>query len=225
MTANSIVTGNLKPMYIPIKTTIELFRSHMAAENLSPGFSIKDRLEEDPGVIEIFWEFPGKQLPDIAMTIKHALASVLDRAEKSGVVYSGTIILASYDDEDPDEENQYSCFVDSNFLPVPFLKAIGDTPAVYPYKPLQGAKAQQTPKPPQPVPAAKSMDKLKHKYKDIWEDADELNSKYKKIWDEAYALGVEDQKTSASMPGVAGCFCSSSPCVCFVPPARVNPYA
>lgn len=44
------------------------------------------------------------------------------------------------------------------------------------------------------------------------------------VWQAAYEQGVDDQITSASNPGIAGCFCNSTPCRCFIAPARVNPY-
>ena len=188
-------------MYTPTVTNIALFRDHMENKNLTDGFSINDHLEENSGVIEVFWEFPGKELPDIVITVKNALKGVLEQAQLSGAIYSGTINLVSYEDNNPDEENQYVCFVDSNKLPVPFLEAVGTSPSV-------PTKAKRSSAPVQMLSIT----------------SEDLNRKYREIWAEAYNLGVEDQKTSASMPGVAGCFCDSSPCVCFIPPARVNPY-
>lgn len=45
------------------------------------------------------------------------------------------------------------------------------------------------------------------------------------IWAEAYTQGIQDEITSQSNPGIAGCFCSTpSNCRCFIAPARVNPY-
>lgn len=44
------------------------------------------------------------------------------------------------------------------------------------------------------------------------------------VWQSAYDQGVDDQRTSASNPGIAGCFCNSSACRCFIAPARSNPY-
>lgn len=43
-------------------------------------------------------------------------------------------------------------------------------------------------------------------------------------WDEAYRQGVDDERTSASNAGIAGCFCNSFPCKCVIEPARTNPY-
>jgi len=49
--------------------------------------------------------------------------------------------------------------------------------------------------------------------------------RYAEIWDAAYRQGVEDERTSRSNPGIAGCFCTTpSDCRCFIQPARVNPY-
>jgi hypothetical protein len=44
------------------------------------------------------------------------------------------------------------------------------------------------------------------------------------VWQSAYRLGVGDERTSQANPGIAGCFCNSSPCQCIIEPARVNPY-
>ena len=43
-------------------------------------------------------------------------------------------------------------------------------------------------------------------------------------WQSAYRLGVDDERTSQSNPGIAGCFCHSCPCQCIIEPARENPY-
>jgi len=44
------------------------------------------------------------------------------------------------------------------------------------------------------------------------------------VWQSAYYQGVDDERTSQANPGIAGCFCSDSPCRCIITPARVNPY-
>lgn len=48
---------------------------------------------------------------------------------------------------------------------------------------------------------------------------------YADIWDAAYRQGIDDERTSKSNPGIAGCFCNTpTNCHCFIEPARVNPY-
>jgi hypothetical protein len=51
-----------------------------------------------------------------------------------------------------------------------------------------------------------------------------LNLAKREAWDEAYDQGVDDERTSQANPGIAGCFCHTWPCQCFIAPARANPY-
>lgn len=44
------------------------------------------------------------------------------------------------------------------------------------------------------------------------------------VWQSAYNQGVDDERTSQANAGIAGCFCHSFPCQCFIAPARANPY-
>ena len=178
MSHNSVLTGTLIPNAVPSDENIEYLLERVKAYGLSYAFTVNSADSESPGTVEVFAEFSGQKAPEDL--IKSSLNAFMAFVSFLPVKYSGIVVMASYDENEPDEETETSCVFHANKL----------------------------------VSTVTSNS-----------DSETLRKNYRRIWAEAYAQGVADQITSASMPGVAGCFCDTpSNCVCFIAPARANPY-
>lgn len=175
---NFVLTGTLIPNAVPSDENIEYLQENLKAYGLSYVFTVNDANSESPGTVEVFTEFSGRKSPEDL--IKSSLNAFVELVSVLPVKYSGVVVMASYDENDPDKETETSCVFHAN----------------------------------------KIVSTVTYN-----SDAEALRKNYRRIWDEAYAQGVADQITSTSMPGVAGCFCNTpSNCVCFIAPARANPY-
>lgn len=188
MSYNSIVTGSISPVFGSIETKIHTIQKAIEEKEVwNNALTLHGLNETDPGQIDIFLEFPDRDIQKASNELTVFLKYFAGFLSDLHIVYAGDMSLASYNDEDPDDEQTATCSLSSRT--VRFTVSENDTPPA-----------------PDPMEA-------------------KLKQKYKKIWDEAYALGVEDQKTSISMAGVAGCFCDRTVCICIIAPARANPYA